>query len=120
MRNEGRLSKPFTEVVVVPMTLRSCNPGSSCLWALVGERGAVALKKGECEGVKRKAGWLILSRGASVVVYCARASEDGASWVAGPSLHRVSGCACCCFWNVRAAGWVIPASCDRAVKLIHT
>ena len=95
---KGKLSKPFTEVVVVPMTFRSCRPGSSSRIAFVGERGVPFLKKGECDGVRRRAGWLILSLYAfvvAVVVFCnARVIAVGASSVARASLHG------CFQWNV--------------------
>lgn len=69
---------------VVPMTFLRCKPGSSCRPCLVGDRGVGERKKGELEGVNRKAGWWeVMLPQMSVVDYATWAHELLASNASG-------------------------------------
>lgn len=102
VRSLGRQAKPLGEAVVLPMTLLSLNPGSSGLFALVGERGVVFLKKGELEGVNRRAGWLILDWVQRAALY-ARVCVENASLEKSKALPVASHITW--IWLDVAAGW---------------
>ena len=91
-RADGRLANPLPDVVVVPIALLNRNPGSSCLLALTGDRKAELFRYGECNGVDRNAGWLILDDRFQHAADCATVFEVDASsaWASLPHCSRLS------------------------------
>ena len=71
------------------MTLLNRNPGSSCLFALTGDRDMEFFRYGEFRGVDRNAGWLILDDQFQHAAYYATVFEVDASlaWEALPEAH---------------------------------